>query len=30
MRERMCKYAREHLLLKDGELYEDDTDNAGD
>ena len=29
-RERLCKYAREHVLLKDNELYEDDTDNAGD
>jgi hypothetical protein len=25
-RERLCKYAREHVLLRDGELYEDDAD----
>jgi hypothetical protein len=30
VRERLCKYAREHVLLKENELYEDDTDHAGD
>ncbi|GBF99104.1 histone deacetylase [Raphidocelis subcapitata] len=30
VRERLCKYAREHVLLKENELYEDDGDNAGD
>jgi hypothetical protein len=30
VRERLCKYAREHVLLKENELYEDDADNAGD